>query len=114
MPTRPKRPCAHIGCKELVSSGYCEKHKPPPYQYQDKRESASKRGYDRRWQVFSRQFIANNPLCVECLRDNKYEPAVLVHHIIPLKQNGDKYDENNLMPLCFNCHEVVEKRKRRG
>jgi hypothetical protein len=33
MPNRPLRPCGQPGCPELVSGGYCDKHKKQVRQY---------------------------------------------------------------------------------
>lgn len=49
MPYRPKTPCHHPGCPELVEAGrlYCEKHLPL---HPEATRPAAKRGYNRRWQ----------------------------------------------------------------
>ncbi len=40
--------------------------------------------------------------------------AKYIHHIIPLKKNFEKaLDDENLVSLCFRCHEVVEGRDER-
>ena len=48
MPTKPKTPCKHPGCPELVEAGrkYCDKHKPL---HPEEIRSPSERGYDSRW-----------------------------------------------------------------
>lgn len=48
MPYRPKTPCRHPGCPELVEAGrlYCEKHLPL---HPEVTRPAAKRGYNRRW-----------------------------------------------------------------
>lgn len=41
-----------------------------------------------------------HPLCSKCL----YTKATDVHHVEPLKRNGDPYDVLNMMALCKSCH----------
>lgn len=47
-------------------------------------------------------------LCQECKRYGKTTPAKIVHHIIPLEQRPDlKLHNDNLVSLCFQCHEQM-------
>ena len=104
MPFKPKRPCAHPGCPELVSNGkYCEKHR---QLHTDELRSASSRGYGSAWQKASRRYLQANPLCVKCMAEGKYTRATVVDHIIP--HRGDRilfWDQNNWQPLCKPCHD---------
>lgn len=68
------------------------------------RPTTAARGYDARWQAFSRNFRRMNPLCVECMRKGITAPADVVDHIVALRQGGAKYDMDNLQPLCHQCH----------
>ena len=109
MVTKPKRPCNAQGCAELISEGrYCEKHRKEKQKVQDyRRGSAASRGYDSRWQRESKAFLRANPLCAECLRENRVKAATLVDHIIPHK--GDMilfWDKSNWQPLCDHHHAV--------
>lgn len=98
MPIRALRPCNHYGCKKLTASAYCPEHiiihKPIDY-----RESARNRGYDRGWDRFAEVYKRQHPICTHCGKI-----AYVVHHIIPLVDNGSKYDEANLQSLCIECH----------
>ena len=71
MPTKPKVPCKHPGCTELVEPGtkYCEKHKA---MHPEEIRSASERGYDHAWQKARKLFLAANPLCVRCMKEGRY------------------------------------------
>jgi 5-methylcytosine-specific restriction protein A len=111
MPSRPLRPCCHVGCTELVVKGYCIKHTPEPRQYDKHRGSSSERGYDYRWQRFRDRYLKLNPLCVDCLTQGNIEPAVDVHHIVKLTEGGKRLEPSNCKPLCHVCHSV---RTRRG
>lgn len=85
----------------------------PPVRAEDKRElSASARGYDHKWRAFRLAFLASNPLCVYCLKDNRITPATVVDHIIPHK--GDKvifWQHGNHQALCKQCHDSTKKRE---
>lgn len=101
MPHKPKRPCRHPGCPNLSDDVYCDKHR-GLYA----RESAYKRGYDRRWQAARRRYLRTHPLCAECQRNGTLTPATVVDHIIP--HRGDErlfWDETNWQPLCKLCHD---------
>ena len=107
MPYKPKHPCAHPGCPELVEHGekYCEKHR-TLHQEEVNRPSASSRGYGRAWQKAARAFLNANPLCAECLKQGRYVKATVVDHIVP--HRGDQklfWDRNNWQPLCKACHD---------
>ena len=104
MPTRPKHPCAHPGCPELVSEGkYCDKHRTI---HPEETRSASSRGYSRTWQRVSKQFLAAHPLCVQCLAEGRYVKATAVDHIVPHRGDGNLFwDRSNWQPLCKAHHD---------
>lgn len=105
MPYRPKTPCHHPGCPELVEPGrlYCEKHLPL---HPEATRPAAKRGYNRRWQKARKSYLEAHPLCVQCAKKGKYVRATVVDHIIP--HRGDQklfWDQNNWQSLCKSCHD---------
>lgn len=105
MPYRPKTPCHHPGCPELVEAGrlYCEKHLPL---HPEVTRPAAKRGYNRRWQKVRKSYLEAHPLCVQCAKQGKYVRATVVDHIIP--HRGDQklfWDQNNWQSLCKSCHD---------
>ena len=104
MPMRPKRPCAHPGCPELVAEGkYCDKHRAF---HPEETRSASSRGYGRAWQKASKQYLAAHPLCVLCAAEGRYTKATVVDHIQP--HRGDRilfWDRTNWQSLCKSCHD---------
>ena len=56
-------------------------------------------------------------LCQVCISKGLIEPAVEVHHIIPLTADNVNdpriaLDSRNLMALCDACHEEQHKKKR--
>ena len=68
MPYKPKTPCQHPGCPELVAPGtrYCAKHLPL---HPEVTRSASGRGYGSRWQRESKRYLESHPLCVQCMKE---------------------------------------------
>ena len=105
MPYRPKTPCHHPGCPELVEADrlYCEKHLPL---HPEVTRPAAKRGYNRRWQKARKSYLEAHPLCVQCAKQGKYVRATVVDHIIP--HRGDQklfWNQNNWQPLCKSCHD---------
>ena len=105
MPFKPKKPCAHPGCPELVPTGtrYCEKHR---VLHPEAIRSASARGYGSKWQRVSKEYLARHPLCVKCLEAGRVTQATVVDHVKP--HRGDKrlfWDESNWQPLCKPCHD---------
>lgn len=101
MPRKPKAPCKHHGCPELTEDRFCDKHK-KLYE----RKSASKRGYDSRWRKARSRFLKANPLCVQCLKDERLTEATVVDHIIPHREDKKLFwDESNWQALCKSCHD---------
>lgn len=106
LPTRPKVPCRHPGCPELVPSGtlYCEVHKP---MHPETVRSAGSRGYGKAWQKARREYLNAHPLCVECMKEGVYHKATVVDHIVP--HRGDEklfWDRTNWQALCKRHHDI--------
>ena len=80
MPYKPKVPCRHPGCPNLVPAGqkYCEEHK---RMHPEENRPAAARGYNSRWRRESKKFLQLHPLCEECLRHGIATPATVVDHI---------------------------------
>ena len=116
MPQKAKVPCREPGCPNLCDLGevYCPEHAVlHPEAFYDRRkdwkheggESASKRGYGRKWQEARKAYLAKHPLCEECRRQGKLTKATVVDHIKPHK--GDMklfWDSKNWQSLCPSCH----------
>ena len=106
MPKKPKVPCKHPGCPELVEAGtrYCEKHKTL---HPEEVRSANTRGYGRAWQKARKHYLETHPLCAECLSEGRYTKATVVDHITP--HRGDPrlfWDTGNWQALCEHHHNV--------
>lgn len=109
MPTRCKSLCRR--CKKLVDKpGLCEECKPKEQRFWDKRRgSAHQRGYDSRWQKYSRAFLARpeNQFCKLGL-PGCTEFAECVDHVKPPKDKNDPlfWDKDNHQPACIHCNSV--------
>lgn len=71
----------------------------------ERRGSASERGYGYRWQKTSKGWLRSHPLCVAAQANGLIVPADLVDHIIPHK--GDMalfWDPNNWQSLSGDAH----------
>ena len=105
MPYRPKIPCKHTGCGNLVAPGqkYCDEHKAL---HTDTSRSVNKRGYTSKWQHESKRYLRDNPLCVKCKANGKFAEATVVDHIVPHRGNQKLFwDKNNWQALCKSCHD---------
>lgn len=115
LPSKPMRPCAHPGCRELVRSGYCEKHRPKDSQRRSAPAAAWHRWYSSpEWRDRIRPAqLLREPFCRECAKladaggrpELKRVPATDVDHIVPHRGNRALFfDESNLQSLCHACH----------
>lgn len=107
MSQAPLKPCAFIGCRELVrGTRYCERHTPRAWD-NDHRGSAAERGYDRKWSQVRAAYVKKHPLCELCDQRGVVHPVEIVHHIVPICDGGDRYRHANLQSLCRTCHGKV-------
>lgn len=66
----------------------------------------------KEWKKLRAIKIANNPICEDCLLENRTTIATEVHHITPIQRGKSlkemkklAYDYNNLRSLCEKCHQ---------
>ena len=111
MPRKSKRQCGVFGCTNFAKDGesFCEEHLKKENQKYNKylRGYDSHERYDSRWIKVRKMYITNHPLCEECLKENKYTKATIVHHIKPIECGGAKYDFENLKSVCASCHQKI-------
>lgn len=101
MPLTPLRPCRRPGCGKVTRTGFCDEHNKDTG-----RESATKRGYNARWQRFRKQYLQQHPLCRECEKADRISAATVIDHIIPHRGDRRKFwDQSNLQPMCKPCHD---------
>ena len=112
MPWACKTICTQIGCGVLVAKpGRCAAHSAEINKqynkYRAQREDPTDKFYHTaRWQRLRASILASEPLCRHCLSAGMVTAAVLVDHIIEVKQGGEMWDTDNLQPLCNHCHEI--------
>lgn len=97
------------------------------------RLTARERGYDSRWDVARRSWLAKHPLCVKCKAERVARAGTVVDHIVPhrldeaLKSNDPDriaeararfWDSSNWQSLCTTHHnstkQAEEKAARRN
>lgn len=71
-----------------------------------------------RWQKLRKAYLSENPLCEECIKNNKVTEGKHVHHITPISNGltenemiGLGFDWNNLQTLCEECHSKKHEKK---
>lgn len=117
MPPAPRKPCKHPGCPQLVSNGaYCGQHEKKKAEavkierkkYDNERGTSHSRGYDYRWQKYSKQYRIDHPLCEICLKTNIVELSECVDHIIPVADKDDPlfWEPTNHQALSKRCHDI--------
>ena len=111
MPTKPLHYCNQPGCHETTRERYCEKHKPL---HEWHKTTSYKRTTGRKLQRQRAQLFAEQPLCVECVRQGRVSVATIRDHIIPLGEGGSDTDDN-IQGLCRECSDrKTAEESRRG
>ena len=110
MPMSPPKQCLNAGksrnCLGYAEpyGDYCANCKKP------KGRSKSTAPYTStpRHRKFRAWYIRQHSVCERCNR----EASTVLHHIIEVDKGGDLYDEDNVMAVCWDCHEIIHGRKR--
>lgn len=108
MASRLKRACRYNRCPNLTDdqSGYCDKHKAQVHvDYRNTRTDIDEQKFYRTqaWRNASLQHRKEHPICQEC----KVRPSVLVHHIKPVREGGERFAKSNLQAVCRSCQGVA-------
>ena len=119
MPTRAPTPCRHPGCAALLSTpGYCATHRAAMHREYGRARRAfdSELGFYQspRWRAVRAAFLREHPVCRACDALGVLVPAVVVDHVLPLKDGGGRYDAGNFQSLCISCHNRKSARERAG
>jgi 5-methylcytosine-specific restriction enzyme A len=70
-----------------------------------RRPSAYRRGYTKRWAAAAKRFLHENPLCSACRKAGRVTQATEVDHIVPHRGDLELFWEpTNWAPLCKPCH----------
>lgn len=112
MPQRPMKLCSSGGCRTVVPGGVsrCDRHE-AAYQareaarkreYEKRRPTAARRGYDAAWSAVRKQFLAAHPTC-SC-----GAPATEAHHKLSVREHPEmRLHWSALEALCKSCHSRV-------
>ena len=107
MPYAPAKPCSLPSCPDFRTPGsrYCATHAPQfAQQEQDRRGTATERGYSSRWARYRKWFLSQpeNILCA-C---GCGHAATDVDHIKPVSGPDDPmfWERTNHQPLTHACH----------
>lgn len=72
------------------------------YSKQDKEFYSSKE-----WIDTSQKYKETNPHCEPCLKEDRKSSTEIVHHILPISQDGEPFNEDNLISVCKKCHSYI-------
>lgn len=109
MPISAPRQCKHHGCGALVTDGTsrCSRHKLEQWAKRPEVKRQTGRALQRkREELFRRE-----PLCRSCRQNGHTTLATVRDHIKPLAEGGTD-DDDNIQPLCSDCHDVKSKDER--
>jgi 5-methylcytosine-specific restriction protein A len=106
MAQRPLAKCPAAGCRELTRNGRCDKHKKEKRTRSvENRGNSTERGYGADWQRLRRVKLGQDPLCEDCLENDRTTAAEEVHHIEKVvDEPALRLEMDNLMSLCKGCH----------
>lgn len=108
MPVKRGRTCKHPGCLNIAyRSDYCEKHKPKKV---DRRPNANQRGYDYKWQQFSKDFLMRHKWCKHCGKRAKVTDHIIGYEEMVRLYGGNTYKDEDYQPLCVSCNTKKGKR----
>jgi len=108
-----KKYCASFpGPNIAVNGAYCQEHQPAkaPKETDPFYLSVA-------WRRFRDWYIGKHPLCEPCEREGRLTPAVMVDHIIEIKDGGALTSDENAESMCWKCHAVktaIEKNRRKN
>lgn len=79
--------------------------------YDERRGSATSRGYDNRWRKAARTFLQRHPLCLGCEAAGIVTEATLVDHVEPHRgEQGRFWNSDYWQSSCQWHHDVVKQR----
>lgn len=111
MPTKPFHPCCTPGCANLTHEsrcGICTKGR------EQRRGSASKRGYGTEHRKRRERVLARDPVCLNCEAQGVTTPSTVYDHIVPIEAGGSVDDMENAQGLCDTCHNAKRAAESRG
>ena len=109
MAKRAPTPCRYPGCAAVVATpGYCDRHRVAVHRDYGR----ARRGFDTelgfyksaQWRAVRAAFLRQYPVCGVCAARGRVVAAVVVDHVVPVKDGGARFDVANLQALCVTCH----------
>ena len=109
MPFKAPTPCRHPGCAAVLTThGYCDAHRAEIHRDygRARRRFDSEIGFyqSAAWRAVRAAFLREHPTCVRCAQQGRVVAAVVVDHVVPLKDGGARFDWASLQGLCIACH----------
>lgn len=111
---RARRYCSTPTCGAIVTKpGRCARCR---QQADQRRGSASARGYDAEWAAYSRAWLERHRWCGEradgqifsddsrCAREGRRVRATVTDHLQALRAGGARLDPANHQSLCADCN----------
>lgn len=103
MPLRSLKPCATVGCVALVRGvprcPACTR------EGEARRRTTQGNPYNNpRWRAIRKSWLESHPLCAECEKTGRVEPASVCDHIDPHKGDRVKFWSGPFQSLCASCH----------
>lgn len=80
-------------------------------QYDERRGSASERGYTHRWSKAAATFKTRYPLCLGCEAAGLVVASQLVDHVEPHRGDQDKFWDTSMWQACCGWHHDVVKQR---
>ena len=109
MPRSAPTPCRYPGCAAVLATpGYCDRHRVAVHRDYGR----ARRGFDTelgfyksaQWRAVRAVFLREHPVCSLCAARGRVVAAVVVDHVVPVKDGGARFDVANLQALCVTCH----------
>jgi len=100
----------------LARPGYCDSHRSGAHRDygRARRSFDAELGFyqSAQWRAVRAAFLRQHPLCCACEVRGRVVPAVVVDHVVPIKQGGARFDPENLQSLCVSDHNAKSAKER--
>lgn len=100
----PRKPGEEFIKKQQQRNAAARKVQIKNYDYFKRNKETRDAYHSKEWTAVRNTYIAQHPLCEDCLSQGQYITATEVHHIKPLSEGGRLLDIHNLRSLCHACH----------
>lgn len=108
MPKKSPRQCIEIGCPNLSYESYCDVHKTVRHkEYKKFRSDEKEQAFYKSsaWIRLRNAKRQTDPLCEDCLLEDKLTPMDVCDHMIELKDDWSlRLTMSNIRSLCHSCH----------